>query len=77
MKGLSLFLPHARNHRAHHVRPTLRRRPPPLENHRARRSAPQFGVEDLPQVCDELRQFIVDVVSEKAVTSAPAWAWSS
>ena len=25
----------------------------------------EFGVEDLPQVCDELRQFIVDVVSEK------------
>lgn len=25
----------------------------------------QFGVEDLPQVCDELRQYIVDVVSEK------------
>ncbi|MGB1573024.1 MAG: 1-deoxy-D-xylulose-5-phosphate synthase N-terminal domain-containing protein, partial [Flavobacteriales bacterium] len=25
----------------------------------------EFGVEELPQVCDELRQFIVDVVSEK------------
>ena len=25
----------------------------------------KFGVEDLPQVCDELRQYIVDVVSEK------------
>ena len=25
----------------------------------------EFSVEELPQVCDELRQFIVDVVSEK------------
>ena len=25
----------------------------------------EFSVEQLPQVCDELRQFIVDVVSEK------------
>ena len=25
----------------------------------------QFSVEDLPAICDELRQFIVDVVSEK------------
>ena len=33
-----------------------------------------FNIEDLPAVCDELRDFIVDVVSEKEGTSEPAWA---
>ena len=37
----------------------------------------KFKPEELQQVADELRQFIVDVVSEKADTLAPVWGWSN